>query len=272
MIKEWILYVIYEKQLYGYGMVFDLKGTFQYAVEPSEVKSIKINDLNTYIVIDPKEKSLHDKDIKENSALVISSFFDQLFKKDSLVMDTKPFLEDVFSKMLAVYDFNSKRVLDYGSGYDSYSDFFQNSEYVGYDLHNSRQLDMIQNEDFDYVLCNFVLEHVSNIEKTIEQISTKMKSKSLVFISIPSLSFFELIKFYVLRLKMEIPIFHYRTFGYKSFPGCVSLQSIRKTMKRHNIRQKAISGIYRINNKNFQVKIRPFCYFGNQTVIIGEKK
>jgi hypothetical protein len=271
MIEKLILYVIYEKPLYGYGMVFDPKGVFQYAVYPSDVKNIKENGLNRYIIIDPKEKTLHNNEINENSILLISSFFDQLFKKDSLVMDSKPFFDDIFSKMLLDYDFNSKKILDYGSGYDTYSKYFPKSEYVGYDLNKEIHLDDLQNETYDYVLCNFVLEHVSNIEKTIEQISIKLKSKGLFFIFIPSLSLFEFIKFYVIKLKMEIPIIHYRTFGYKSFPGCVSFQSIRKTMEKYNIKQQQISGIFRINNKKFQIKIKPVCYFGNQTIIVGEK-
>jgi len=271
MIKELILYVIYEKPIYGYGMVFDLKAAFQYAVDPLDVKNIKENDFNTYIIIDPKEKTLHDNEIDEKAFLLISSFFDQLFKKNSLVTDSKPFFDDIFRKILLDYDFNSKKILDYGSGYDTYSGYFPNSEYAGYDLNKGAHLDDFQNEYYDYVLCNFVLEHVASIERTIEQISTKLKSKGICFISIPSLSFSQFIKYYVLKLKMEIPIIHFRAFGYKSFPGCVSLQSIRKTMERYNIKQKKVAGIFRFNNKNFQVKIRPFCYFGNQTIIVGEK-
>jgi len=271
MIKELILYVIYEKPLYGYGMIFNLNGVFQYAIEPLEVKNIKKNALNAYIIIDSKEKTLYESETDEKATLLISSFFDQLFKKNSLVMDTKPLFDDIFSKMLLDYDFNSKKILDFGSGHDTYSEYFPNSEYVGYDLNKEVHLDDFPNEHYDYVLCNFVLEHVANVEKTIEQISTKLKSKGLVFIFIPSLSFFEFIKYYVLKLKMEIPIIHFRTFGYKSFPGCVSFQSIRKAMEQYNIKQGKIAGVFQGNNKNFQVKIRPFCYFGNQTIIVGEK-
>lgn len=271
MIEKQILYVIYEKPLYGYGMVFDLRGTFQYAVNSFEVKSIKKNGSNTYIIIDSKENTLFDNEIDESAILLISSFFGQLFKENSLFMDSKLFFGDFFSKILLEYDLNSKKILDYGSGYDAYSEYFPNSEYVGYDLNKGLHLDTFQNESFDYVLCNFVLEHVPDIEKTVEQISTKLKSKGLLFIFIPSLSFFEFIKFYVLKLKMAIPIFHFRTFGFKSFPGCVSFHSIRKIMDRYNIRQKKNAGIFQFNNKNFQIKIKPFCYFGNQTLIIGEK-
>jgi len=72
-------------------------------------------------------------------------------------------------------------------------------------------------------------------------------------------------------MQMEIPIIHFRTFGYKSFPGCVSFHYIKETMERYNIKQKKIAGVFQINNKKYQVKIKPFCYFGNQTIIVGEK-
>ena len=272
MIKERILYVIYEKPVYGYGMVFDLKGIFLCAVEPLEVIGIKQNNSNTYIILDPKELTLCNNEIDEKSTLLISSFFYQLFKKNSFwVMDSKPFFDNIFSKMLSDYDFNAKKILDYGSGYDTYSKYFPNSEYVGYDLNKEVHLDNFPNEHYDYVLCNYVLEHVASIEKTIEQISAKLKSKGLLIVSVPSLSFFQFIKYYVLKLKMGIPIFHLRAFGYKSFPGCVSFQSIRKAMEKYNIKQRKIAGVFRFNNKNFQVKVKPFCYFGNQTIIIGEK-
>ena len=271
MTKELILYVVYEKPLYEYGMIFDLKGEFKYAVGPFEVKEIRKSGLNTYIIIDPKEKTLYNNEIDENAILLISSFFGQLFKEDSLVMDTKPFFNDIFSKMLPNFNFNSKKILDFGCGDEKYSDFFPNSEYVGYDLNKGFHFDVFQNESFDYVLCNFVLEHVPNIEKTIEQISVKLKSKGLFFIFIPSLSLLEFIKYYVLRMKMELPIFHYRTFGFRSFPGCLSFHYIRKTMERYNIKQKNSIGVYQINNKNFQINVKPFCYFCNQIIIIGEK-
>ena len=271
MTKELILYVIYERPLYGYGMIFDLNGTFQYAIEPFDVKNIKKEGLNKYIVIDPKDRTQFGDKIEKDAILLISSFFGKLFRENSLVMDSKSFFDDVLSKMFLEYDFNSKRILDYGSGYDSYSNFFPNSEYVGYDLNKGLCLDAFHNESYDYVLCNFVLEHVPNIENTIEQISTKLKSNGLLFIFIPSLSLSELIKYYVLRLKMEIPIFHFRAFGLKSFPGCISLRYVRKTMEKYNIKQKKITGIFQVCNKIFQVRISLFRYFGNQTIIIGEK-
>jgi len=271
MTKELILYIVYECPLYGYGMIFDQKGVFQYAIEPSDVKSIKKNKLNTCVIIDSKEKTLFDDKIDENAILLISSFFGQLFRENSLAMDSKPFFDDIFPKIISDYDFNSKRILDYGSGYDTYSNYFPNSDYLGYDLNKGLNFDIFSNESYDYVLCNFVLEHVPNIEKTIAQISTKLKAKGLLFIFIPSLSFFEFIKSYVLKLKMEIPIFHLRTFGFKNFPGCVSFHYVRKTMERYNIKQKKVAGVFQFNNKNYQVKISPVCYFGNQTIIIGEK-
>ena len=252
-------------------MIFDLKGIFQYAIEPLKVKDIKKGDLNTHIIIDPKERTLFDNEIDEKAILLISSFFGQLFRENSLVMDSKPFFYDIFSKMLLNYDFNSKRILDYGSGYDTYSNYFPNSEFVGYDLNKELKFDAFKNESYDYVLCNFVLEHVSNIEKTIEQISVKLKHKGLFFISIPSISFVEFIKFYVLKLKMQLPVFHFRAFGLKSFPGCISFGYIRKTMEKYDIKQKDIAGVFLFNDKNFQIKIKPFCYFCNQTILIGEK-
>ena len=266
------MYVVYEKPVYGYGMIFDQKGAFLYAVEPSAVKDIKKNGSKTCLIIDPKENSSPEIDIDEDAVLLISSFFNQLYRKNSLVMDSKPFFEEVFAKMLSGYDFNSKKILDYGSGHDTYSEFFPNSEYAGYDLNKKEiQFDEFQNEDFDVVLCNFVLEHVASIEKTMKQISEKLKPQGLLFISIPSLSFFEFIIFYVLKLKMGIPISHFRNFGFTSFAGCVSFNFLAKTMDRYRIRQKKITGIYRFRNKNYAVRIKPFCYFGNQTFIVGEK-
>ena len=271
MIKELILYVIYSKPLYGYGMVFDLLGVFRYAVDPIDVKNIKKNGLELYYVIDPKGITLLDKDFDEKSALIITSFFGQLFRENSSVMDSKPYFNDLVSKILLDYDFNSKKILDYGSGYDTYSEYFPNSEYFGYDLNRGEEIDGYKNENFDYVLCFFVLEHVSSIEKSITQISKKLRSKGVCIIIIPSLSFLDFIKFYVIKSKMELPIFHYRTFGYKNFPGCVSFRYLKRIFERCNIKQKNIAGILRFNNKNFHVGLWPFCYFCNQTIIIGEK-
>jgi SAM-dependent methyltransferase len=266
-----ILYIIHEKPFCSYGIVFNQEGKFQYALNPADVIAYQNQEKGKYILIDPIRKTIFEKESEEQAIELISSYFNLLYKEYSYVTDSNSFFDSVFSKIISEYDFSEKKLLDFGSGSNSYSKYFTDSEYVGFDINNNVTWDEIGNKHFDYVLCNFVLEHVANPVKIIERMSSVLKKKGILFLSVPSLSFYEFIKYYVFKRKMILPMVHFRTFGIKEFSGCLSFCHLIQILSKSELNIKKITGVFSIGKKNICVSVKPFCYFGNQVIIISEK-
>lgn len=266
------IYIISDGSLYGSGMVFDSNGNFCYAINSEDIPYFIKSNSTEYLVIDPKEKTVFNDKEEDESIETIGRYFNNVFKENSPLIDSKQYFSKVFSKIINEYSFVGKNVFDYGSGNRKYSSFFKDSNYIGHDINISDyNIEQLTKYEFDYVLCNFVLEHVANPYNVLNNAISYLKKGGILIASIPALTFFEFVKYYLLRIKLHLPLFHFRTFSIVNFKGCMSFIKIEHFLNNNKIRiQKTIS-VNSFSSNTFLSTIKPLCYFGKQIIIIGEK-
>lgn len=266
------IYIINDNSLYGSGMVFDSNGNFCYAIDSKDILDFIKKNPKQYIVIDPKEKTVFNDIEEELSIETIGRYFNKIFKENSPLIDSKKYFSNVFLRILQEYSFDEKNVLDYGSGNRKYSSFFKNSKYVGYDINvlndNIKQL---AKDNFDYVLCNFVLEHVANPFNILNNAITYLKKGGVLIVSIPALTFYEFVKYYLFKIKLQLPFFHLRTFSVINFKGCMSFIELESFLNNHRIKIEKTISANSYGNNIIHFRHKPLCYFGKQIIIIGEK-
>jgi SAM-dependent methyltransferase len=110
------------------------------------------------------------------------------------------FIRKSLLKNIQVFSGNlSGRMMDFGCGSKPYKSLFKTSEYIGVDFeneghsHHNEEIDVFydgkilpfENEYFDSVLCSEVLEHVFDIEATLQEINRVMKPGSNILITCP---------------------------------------------------------------------------------------
>ncbi|MFC0878806.1 class I SAM-dependent methyltransferase [Saccharicrinis sp. FJH2] len=253
-------------------MVFDRSGTFSFALNTSDIKRYVNETSDEHIIINPLKKSVFSAPNEEWAISKISQYFGKIFGENSPIIDSSKYLFDIYSTILNKYDLENKNVLDFGCGNSTYKSMFKNSEYVGYDLEsNNKNDDFIKGDFYDFVLANFVLEHVANPFLTIDLISGSLKRSGKIIISIPILTFRQYLLYVFGIKKLRLPIFHFRAFSITNFKGCISIFKLIKSLEWNNI---AVTEIFSLTNghKNIKTKIKkPFSFFGNQMIIVGEK-
>lgn len=267
------IYVLNDQAVKNTSLVFDSSGTFSFALNSSDVKQYINETSDEHIIINPLMKSVFSSPNEEWAIYSISKYFGEIFGENSPIIDSSKYLLDIYSIILNKYDLENKNVLDFGCGNSTYNSMFKNSKYVGYDLDtNSQNGDSLKRDFYDFVLANFVLEHVANPFSTLDLISGCLKGKGKIIISIPVLTFQQYLM-HVLRFKkLRLPIFHFRTFSITNLNGCVSIFELIKSLEKNNI---AISEVISLTNKTKGIKTqikKPFSFFGNQMIIVGEKK
>lgn len=125
----------------------------------------------------------------------------QLFFPSWLGIFTNPFFLSRRGLQKAIAQFSlalNGRLLDVGCGTKPYQELFDVDIYVGLDINNesSKTLGMAdylydgttfphQNEEFDSVLCNQVLEHVFNPVEFICEIRRVLKPKGRLLLTVP---------------------------------------------------------------------------------------
>lgn len=92
MIVSTILYILSERELYGYGMVFDIDGAFLYVLSPSDIPVFVNSENMNLTIIDPLRKKVFTSPEEKCSINKISSYFYNIFKQGSPVRDTSFFL------------------------------------------------------------------------------------------------------------------------------------------------------------------------------------
>jgi SAM-dependent methyltransferase len=294
------LHVIYDNELSKMGMVFDFFGQLLYVIDRNQIELLKNNNLKhkdtTFYLIDPNEKSdfVHAWEIK--SINNFNSYFDKVFKKNSPLIDSYAF----FSKYIAKYieNFNSQEFgIDLGSGNCLYGEN-HSLKIINCEL----SLQSLQNQSFhhthilnvncdscnipfkkstiSFVMCNFLLEHVSSPYRLIEQVAIMLKPKGEFLITIPSLNLLNSIRYFMFRKQLSLPIFHMRSFGIVSKGWCVSIYKIIEKLKAFNFDIIKVEAIQIFESNNYLTRIInkrlnsifPFKYFGSQTIIIAKKK
>ncbi|MBN8702643.1 MAG: class I SAM-dependent methyltransferase [Bacteroidetes bacterium] len=91
------------------------------------------------------------------------------------------------------------RLLDFGCGGKPYKSLMNVSEYIGLDYeneghpHQNEQIDVLydggklpfKNEQFDYILCTEVFEHLFDLDEKLIEFNRVLKSNGLIFVTCP---------------------------------------------------------------------------------------
>jgi len=129
----------------------------------------------------------------------------QLFQPTFVGVFTNPFFISrfkLFREIKKVAPFISGRVLDVGCGQKPYKSLFHSTEYIGMDVevsghsHVNEQIDVyydgtrfpFEDNSFDSVICNQVLEHVKTPKETISEIHRVLKPNGYALLTVPFLS------------------------------------------------------------------------------------
>jgi hypothetical protein len=267
------IYVLNDQAVKNTSLVFDNSGTFAFALKSTDVKRYISEASGKHIIINPLNKSVFLAPNEEWAISNISKYFGEIFGENSPIIDSSKYLMNIYSIILNKYDLGNKNVLDFGCGNSTYNSMFAQSIYVGYDLDaNNNNGDFLKRDFYDFVLANFVLEHVANPFLTLDLISGCLKGNGKIIVSIPILTFPHYIMHLLRFKKLRLPIFHFRAFSLTNLKGCISIFELIKSLKKNNI---AVTEIISLNNKSKGPKtkiIKPFSFFGNQMIIVGEKK
>lgn len=129
----------------------------------------------------------------------------QLFQPTLFGIFTNPFFitrSKLFREIKKVAPCISGRVLDVGCGQKPYQSLFRSTEYIGLDVevsghdHTNELIDIyydgeifpLENQNFDSVVCNQVLEHVASPATTLSEIYRVLKPQGYVLLTVPFLA------------------------------------------------------------------------------------
>jgi len=267
-----ILYILSEQNFYGSGMVFNFYGNLLYTISAKDVELILDSNNQEFIIINPQNRTIFYNEEEKLSINKISNYFSCIFKDGSPISDTSFFAHNLI-KSLRGYSFHNKKILDFGCGNRQYALFFPNSIYYGYDIiTNSDLTNSIPKNEFDVVLCNFVLEHVADPFEILKIISKSLKFNGIAIISIPSVSLFSFIERIIFKERIYLPLFHLRTFSFFKGISCIAISEIIKTLKNMEFDDILVKGVFSLA-KSVRIIIRfsPVNYFGNQTILVAKK-
>ena len=129
----------------------------------------------------------------------------QLFQPTVVGIFTNPFFisrSKLFREIKKVAPYIFGRVLDVGCGQKPYRSLFRTTQYIGMDVemsghgHINEQIDVyydgtyfpFEDNSFDAIVCNQVLEHVSTPKVTLSEIHRTLKPHGYALLTVPFLS------------------------------------------------------------------------------------
>ena len=108
------------------------------------------------------------------------------------------FTDKILKKYLKIsVPYLKGRLLDAGCGMKPYKDMFQCDEYVGIEMSATfkpdvvgdlKNMDMFEDESFNSVLSNQVLEHIDDVEKVIAEMYRVLKPGGYLCVTVPFIS------------------------------------------------------------------------------------
>ena len=302
--SKYFLHIIYDTKFFNWGLVFSAKGKFLYALPRESVEEIKSYSQNgitskmdcQYHIVDPADRSTL---VNFSSKISIDNFniyFRKTFHEYSPWIDSASFFQSNIIKYVDL-EIVDGRVLDLGSGGGQYLknsnylitrlDLFQIDKHSNSASKESKENYVVGNalsipvgtDSFDLILCNFLLEHVSDIREVAKEINRVLKHGGKAIISFPSLDVFETLKVYFLGKRISLPLNHLRAFGIFGKTLCESIPRFVGYLKSLNLSVAAVEGIgcvpftgkviQRINNKLGNSFL--FKYLGAQTIVVVKK-
>jgi len=167
----------------------------------------------------------------------------QLFQPNILGIFTNPFFitrSKLFREIKKVSSFISGRILDVGCGQKPYQSLFQATEYIGMDVevsghdHANEPIDVFYDGErfpfddncFDSVICNQVLEHVATPERTLSEIHRTLKPNGYALLTVPFLSD---------EHEQPYDFFRYSSFGMKYLLEANQFEIVKSIKLNRNI-------------------------------------
>ena len=167
----------------------------------------------------------------------------QLFQPSAVGIFTNPFFiarSKLFREIKKVSLFIVGRVLDVGCGQKPYQSLFQSTEHIGLDIdvsgheHTNEQIDVyydgkifpFEDEKFDSVICNQVLEHVATPEVTLSEIHRTLKPQGYILLTVPFLAD---------EHEQPFDYYRYSSFGMKHLLEAHNFEIIKSVKLNRNI-------------------------------------
>lgn len=298
-----LVHVLYEREAYGKGMVFDQEGHLKGVFSAESMRRLRraqrrrediCSKAGGYRILDPKERRVFDEPWEIRAVDNFSRYFSRVFREGSPLVDSDEIFGRHIWKVIDQPAFQD-RVLDLGSGNSRYSSAFS-SRIVSLDLNASppaqenrgsavvnkvsasAQALPFQDASFSLVLCLFVLEHLSSPFPVLEEICRILAPGGKVIIAFPSSGAFEILRARYLRHCLTLPVHHLRSFGLFSHQFIESTRKVVAHLRTggcRTVRVKAINANYSSPGSNRSSRLLssvfPFNYMGEQTVLIGTK-
>lgn len=266
------------------------------------------------IWIDPSDVSTLQTKDAECFSIMFAGYLSNLFRDNASIIDSyKEFFPRLRNFFPAVSTSDRCLSLDIGCGSGHYSDALKEKigPIISTDLSFERLLSFkyspkrqegtgnlvvvsdaerlpFRSNQFDLILCVFVLEHVMNPFKVVEEMSRIARAGAKFIIAFPSYSLVDTITTLFGRATPFLTFGHFHDFGFLSsrIPWCRNIKCLVKKIGNENIAIEHMEGIglFGSGSNNFFIKklstlanktigkVFPFNRFGSQTVIIGRKK
>ncbi len=307
-VSEYFVHVIYERDSFGMGMVFDHNGSFVYAMNQQEVEHIRKNNYieqsdqkELFHLVDPFDPSSLNKTIQCQAINNFNIYFSKLFREGSPITDSYELFSHWVQKMLDRHCTQNAVILDFGCGHSRYNDLLKkySNEVITTDLEipnnlcdkkdGSKHVYLkdsktchipLTNSSISFVTVNFVLEHVADVTSVITEIQRLLKTHGRVLFSIPALRLNQAVLAYFFNQPIFIPINHVRTFSAFTSGYCNSIPLLIQELERNQLKVVDICSIKTPEHKSSYIawceqilgSIWPFYYFGDQIILVAEKQ
>lgn len=293
------VHVIYEREAYGQGLVFDLEGRFKGVLSARSVDRLRRSSgrrsESGYRLLDPRAKKAFDESWEAWAIDNFSRYFSRVFRAGSPIIDSGEIFGDHLWSAVGK-PARGERILDLGSGNGRYAATLE-GRIASLDLQNlssgsggrsrsavpdrvvgnARDLPF-RDSSFSVVLCLFVLEHVANPFPVLREICRVLAPGGRAILAFPSTGVLEVLRARFSYHRLTLPIHHLRSFGLLSHPFIESTRSIVAHLREGGCRDVEVLAIHAGRPApgpgslaSLRRSLFPFNYNGTQTILVGTK-